>query len=580
VRLLWRFHLRFWRHRRALLLGILCVPLAVFFDIRITLEVAKALDRLRADPDTAFLPGFFLLLVGYASAQGVFRFFHRWWIVGVSRRFEVELKQDLFDRLVRLSFGFHNRSRSGDVVSRVTSDVENLRMLLGPGLMYVLGALVMVPGSLVVLASKAPSLTLSMTVPLLCVALFMWALTPRLHRHSSAVQVAIGELAQRAQESFMGQRVVKAYGIASHEEQAVALHSACIRDQQVQLARARGLVDALSELAKDLSLLPILFVGGWAMIDRTIQAGDLFAFIDLNQKIFWPLMALGWMAGLWPRALASAERVQALLDERSEIEDAAAPVRLERPRGELELEEVGFTYPHSDRPALSGISLCIPAGTTLGIVGPTGSGKSTLLNLVGRLFEAQGEIRLDGVPIRGIALSDLRAALAFVPQDGFLFSDTYRENVGFGVDERVGDQRLASLIDSVGMSAEVAAFPGRFDQLVGERGVTLSGGQRQRTCIARALARDPRVLLLDDALSAVDTETEAHLLARLGEERRKRTVLVAAHRLATIRDAEQVLVLKDGRMEAIGRHHELLERSPWYRSTWERQRMRAELLQL
>jgi ATP-binding cassette subfamily B protein len=313
------------------------------------------------------------------------------------------------------------------------------------------------------------------------------------------------------------------------------------------------------------------------MIDRSIDVGDLFLFIDLGFKVFWPVIALGWMVGLYPRAVTSARRIGELLEAGTDVPEPAAPRALAEVAGRFELAGVGYTYAGAARPALEGIRLTVPAGTTLGVVGPTGAGKSTLLCLLGRLFEAQGEIRLDGVPIRELTLDTLRRALAYVPQDSFLFSDTYRANVGFGAERELGDEELRRLIDLAAMTEEVAAFPDGLDQLIGERGVTLSGGQRQRTCIARALARDPRVLILDDCLSAVDTETEARLLAELRRAGKGRTVIVAAHRLATVRTAEQILVLREGRAEALGSHEELLERSAWYRATWERQRMSAEL---
>ena len=580
MRRLGRFVGRFLRHRTRLVAGILCVPVVAACDIKLTLLIGDALTRLRESDDTAFLRGLFFLLLVIAAFQGVFRYLQRWWIVGVSRRFEVELKQDLFDQLTKLSFRFHARSRSGDIVSRLTSDVENVRMLLGPGSMYVLGALVMVPGSFWVLYRLSPTVTLTMTLPLILVALTMKGLTPRLHRASTAVQESLAEISHRAQESFAGVRVVKGYGLAPREGERFRRVSETNRGHQNELASARGLTHSLINLSYDLAFLPVLFVGGLALIDRTLEVGDLFKFIDLGFKVFWPVIALGWMAGLYPRALASAERIDELLEERSEIVEPASPRPLADVRGALSLRGVGYTYAGAARPSLAGVTVDVPAGSVLGVVGPTGSGKSTLLNLLGRLYEAQGEIRLDGVPIRELPLSTLRGALAYVPQDSFLFSDTYRANIELGAPAPLSDERLAALIDQAGMSEEVAAFPDGTEQLIGERGVTLSGGQRQRTCIARALALDPRVLILDDALSAVDTETEAQLYSNLRRAGAGRTVVVAAHRLATVRHADHVLVLDRGRVQAQGTHAELLQRSDWYRETWERQRMLEELEEL
>jgi ATP-binding cassette, subfamily B, multidrug efflux pump len=568
---------RFLRHRRDLLAGIACIPLVALCDIRLTLWFGDALSRLSAKEEPGFLKRRFVLILGVAALQGLFRYLARWWIVGVSRRVEVELKQELFDKLARLPLSFHVRSRSGDIVSRLTSDVENVRMLIGPGSMYVLGSLFMVPGSLWVLFHISPGVATAMSCPLLLVAVAMMIMTPRLQRHSTAVQESLADIAARAQESFAGIRVVKGYGLGAHENARFRAGSEVNRGHQLDLARARGLQDAWIHLAYDLAFLPILVVGGWAMIDQRLDVGDLFTFVDLGFKVFWPVIALGWIAGLYPRAVASAERIDALLEERSDIVDPAQPVALPEVAGRLSLREAGYVYAGATRHALAGITLEVPAGTTLGVVGPTGSGKSTLLNLLGRLFESQGEIRLDGVPIRELSLDTLRGALAYVPQDSFLFSDTYRANLEFGAERELEDAELARLVREAAMSEEVAAFPDRFDQLIGERGVTLSGGQRQRTCIARALARDPRVLILDDALSAVDTETEARLLGNLRTAGRGRTVVVAAHRLATVRAAEQILVLREGHVEALGTHAQLLERSRWYRETWERQRMSAEL---
>jgi ATP-binding cassette subfamily B protein len=571
------FARRFLRHRRALGLGVACIPLVAACDIRLTVWIGDALSRLGKGEAPDFLGRIVLAILGVAAVQGVFRYLQRWWIVGVSRRVEAELKQELFDRLTRLPLSFHAQSLSGDIVSRVTSDVENVRMLVGPGSMYVLGSLFMVPGSLWVLFRVSPAIALAMTVPLLFVALVMMLLTPRLQRHSSAVQESLAELAARAQESFAGMRVVKGYGLLEHELARFERASRSNRGHQLELARWKGIQDACIHLSYDLAFLPVLLAGGWAMIDRGLDVGQLFLFIDLGFKVFWPVIALGWIAGLYPRAVVSAERIQEILGRASEIEDPRDPVELRSVCGALSLQDVGLTHAGAPRPALAGITLDVPAGTTLGVVGPTGSGKSTLLNLLGRLYEAHGEIRLDGAPIRRLALDTLRGALAFVPQDSFLFSDTYRANLEFGADGPLSDERLRDLVRAVAMEAEVASFPDGIEQLIGERGVTLSGGQRQRTCIARALARDPRVLILDDALSAVDTETEARLLANLRAAGRGRTVVVAAHRIATVRGADQILVLREGRAEALGTHAQLLERSRWYRETWERQRMTAEL---
>ena len=575
---MWRFFRRFLRHRRQLVAGFLCIPLAQLADIAVTVQIGNTLDRLRGGGPTEFLAGVIALVLGIALFRGVVRYFQRWWIVAVSRYVENELKQELFDKLASLPLAFHTKSRSGDVVSRVTSDVENVRMFLGPGVMYSLGALVMVPASMALLFTLNAPLAATMILPLLLMGFGMKFFTPRLHKWSEAVQESIAELSSRAQENFSGIRVVKGYGLAA--QQCARFDEASQRNMQnqVHLGRSRGLTNALTHAANDLTFVTILVLGGWAMIDRSLPAGDLFKFIDLTFKVFWPIIALGWIAGMYPRAQASAGRIEELLSEQPLFTDPPDALRMPAPRGALTLRGLSYTYAGAARPAVSGIDVDVPAGSVLGIVGPTGSGKTTLLLCLGRLLEPQGRLELDGIDVRRLALSDLRAALGYVPQDSFLFSERYRDNIAFGSDTPLSDARLSELIEQACMQDEVAHFPQGVETLVGERGVTLSGGQRQRTCIARALARDPRVLILDDALSAVDTETEAQLLANLRRAGEGRTVVVAAHRLSSVARAERILVLgKDGRVEAQGTHAELLARPGWYAETWQRQQAQKEL---
>jgi len=579
MKVLWRHFGRFLRHRRDLLLGFACIPAAQLLDIYFTVQIGDALDRLRSGEGADFLRDLFLMLVGVAALRGVFRYFQRWWIVAVSRYVENELKQEIFDKLASLPFSFHAKRKSGELVSRATSDVENVRMFLGPGLMYSAGAFVMVPASLWVLAGLEWRLALAMVVPLVLMGLGMKAWTPKLHRISTAVQESLAELSHRAQESFSGVRIVKGYALESTMAERFREKSREVERHQVELGRVRGATHALTHAAFDSTFVLILLLGGWAMIDRDLPAGDVFKFIDLTFKVFWPIIALGWIAGMYPRALSSAERIDELLAARSEIVDDPEARPLPRVQGALRLSKVGFRHEGAERDALSDVDVAIHAGGVLGVVGPTGSGKSTLLLLLGRLHDAtRGAIELDGVDVRRLPLEQLRTALGYVPQDGFLFSDTWRANVQFGADEPLSEERLRELARVACMDEELERFPAGMDVLIGERGVTLSGGQRQRTCIARALARDPRVLVLDDALSAVDTETEARLIENLRRAGAGRTVVVAAHRLSSVRRADAIVVLRrDGTVEAVGRHDELVARPGWYRDTWRAQQMREEL---
>ena len=574
-----RFFRRFLRYRGPLLMGLVCIPLAQLADVAITLLVGDALDRAQDAPDAEWMGHVLTWMAVYAVGHSILRFYQRWLIVVVSRRVEVDLKRELLDKLTSLPFAFHDRSRSGDVVSRLTSDVEAVRMTLGPGLMYTLGAVVIVPISLAILFTIKPTLALAMVIPMVGMGVTMKLLTGRLHSFSVAVQESIASISHRAQENFGGIRIVKGYAREDQQARLFEATSAENRDNQVELGKARGLTHAAVNASFDLTFAVILLIGGLAAVDRTLPIGDLFKFIDLTMKVFWPLIAIGWVLGMLPRAIASAERVQELLDEENPIGDGDAQVSIADVRGGLEFDDVSFSYERGPEPALKGVGFTAAAGSTVGVVGPTGAGKSTLLNLVGRLFEAtEGEIRLDGTPIRDLPLAVLRGAIGYVPQDSFLFSEPYADNIRFGADEPLDDAAVEALIERVSMKDEVAEFPDGMATLVGERGVTLSGGQRQRTCIARALARDPRILILDDCLSAVDTETEKALLGSLRSAGAGRTVLVAAHRLSSVRDADQIVVLDTtGAMEATGTHAELLQQEGWYRTTWEQQQRTESL---
>jgi len=577
-----RFARRFLRHKKRLALGFAAIPLAQLGDVGITLLIRDALNKIQAGEGDEHLKTTFGMVIGLAVFYGLFRFAQRWFIVSTSRFFERELKQDLFDRLSGLSFNFHDKSRSGDVVSRATSDVENLRMFLGPGMMYCGGAFVILPVTLTLLFSVHPQMAATILAPLILMGLTIRVTAPRLHKWSTAVQESLADISSRAQESFAGVRVVRGYAREEERSDRFAVDSASNRDNQIVLSRWRGFQSAIIHVANDLCFAVILILGGYGLLAGDFKEGDLFLFIDLVIKVFWPIIALGWMAGIYPRAVASAKRVSELLDAESEIKEPAEPVSLGELRGEIQLNGVCFQHEGAEIATLSSIDLNVPAGSTIGIVGPTGCGKTTLLGLIGRLHDTTaGEIKLDGIGVRDVKLEELRSALSYVPQDSFLFSDTYRNNLLFGADEPQSDEELLALVETACMTAEVAAFPNGLDEMIGERGVTLSGGQRQRTCIARALARDARILILDDCLSAVDTETEGELLSGLRDAGSERTVLVAAHRLSTVSHADQVLVLsKEGTICDRGTHTELTQRPGWYQETWKRQQAEEALGEL
>ena len=577
-----RFARRFWRHKKRLAIGFLAIPLSQLGDISITLVISDALDKIEAGEGADHLASTFCFVLALAVIYGLFRFTQRWFIVSVSRSFERELKQDMFDQLSGLPFSFHDKSRSGDVVSRATSDVENLRMFLGPGMMYCGGAFVILPVTMALLFSVHPMMAATIVGPLVLMGLTIRVTAPRLHKWSTAVQESLADISSRAQESFAGVRIVRGYAREEERSSRFAEDSASNRDNQIALSKWRGLQSAVIHVANDLCFAVILVAGGYGLLAGELTKGELFLFIDLVIKAFWPIIALGWMAGIYPRAVASAKRVGEILDTESDLVEPEEPTSLGEARGEIEFRGVGFRHEGAKRSTLSEIDLSVPTGATVGVVGPTGCGKTTLLGLIGRLHDAtEGEVRVDGVGVRDLELEELRGVLSYVPQDSFLFSDTYRNNLLFGADEPLDDDELMALVKTACMTEEVIAFPDGLDELIGERGVTLSGGQRQRTCIARALARDARVLILDDCLSAVDTETEKVLLKGLKDAGSARTVLVAAHRLSTVTHADSILVLSaEGAVSDRGTHAELAARPGWYQETWRRQQAEEALEEL
>jgi len=581
VRELFGFFGRFWRHKRTLLPGLAAVPLTRLADIAVTVAIGGVLNEITAGGTLDQLDAALLWIGLYAVVQAVFSFLQRWWVNSTSRRVEVELKQELFDKLTGLSFGFHDRTRSGDLVSRITSDVEEVRMFLGPGLMFALGSFIMVPVTLFLIVRLDPWLAVWMALPLAIMGTAFTWLTPAMHRASRKVQESQADVTHFAQENFGGIRVVKGFAREEHRSAAFAEVSKLARDRQVTLARQRGLAHLVSIASSQLTFVAILIVAGRGMISGTLGVGDTLVFIDLTLKLFWPIIAIGWLAGMFPRAVASAKRIGEILSETPDVKSPAAPAPPPPEASAFSLRDVSFTYPGADRPALAGIDLEVPAGSTLGIVGPVGAGKSTLLNLFGRLYDADGAVELGGVPLSGLDLGALRARFGFVSQDAFLFSDTWADNVAFGAESALSEERLAELAELVCMTGELDGFEHGAQQLIGERGVTLSGGQRQRTCIARALAREPRVLILDDALSAVDTETESTLIQHLAQEGAGRTVLIAAHRLSSVMDADQILVLDaQGTPAEIGDHEALVASGGWYAEAWQRQQAREQLEEL
>jgi ATP-binding cassette subfamily B protein len=519
-----------------------------------------------------------LVLVGLALSKGVFQFLTRWLVIGVSREIEYDLRNDMFRHLESLSYSYYQKNRTGDIMARATNDLNAVRMLLGPAIMYTANTLVFTAVALVFMWHISPKLTLYAFAPLPLASIIVQYFGRRIHERFEKIQAQFSEISARAQENFSGARVIRAY---AQEEAEVALFETSNQEyvtRSLPLARLTGMLWPTLELLLGIGVVITLWVGGREVLLHRMTLGDFVAFNIYILLLTWPIIALGWVINIFQRGTASMGRINEILVAQSEITDAAVVSDLAASEiftGEIEFRNLNFAY--NGTPVLKDINLKVPAGSSLAIVGPTGSGKTTLVSLLPRTYDAApGALLLDGHPIRGYPLETLRQNIGFVPQETFLFSDSVRENIALGV-ENATDEQVRAAAEAANIALDIEGFPEQYATLVGERGITLSGGQKQRTAIARAIIRDPRILVLDDALSSVDTYTEEKILNHLREVMRDRTTIFISHRVSTVRNADRIAVLHEGRIVELGTHDELLARNGYYTDLYNKQLLEEEL---
>ena len=565
----------FRKYWRGLAVGTISVLLDNGTWIVFPLVLGRAINSLYQGVTREKLATYAGLLVGIAIVKGIFRFLTRWVVIGISRDIEFDLRNDLFRHLESLSWSYYQRTRTGDIMARATNDLNAVRMLLGPAIMYSANTLVYTVGALYFMFRISPSLTAWAFLPLPVVSVVVQYFGSRIHERFERIQAMFSDISARAQENFSGARVVRAFVQEEAEIEAFENANREYIRRSLKLVRLMGMLWPTLETLLGLSVVLVLWLGGRQVLLHQIDIGKFVAFNTYLVQLTWPMISIGWVLNLFQRGSASMGRINEILRERPEIEDRTAPSARPEIRGELEFRNLSFAY--NGVPVLNGISLHVPAGSSLAVVGATGSGKSTLVNLIPRIYDApEGSVLIDGRPITEFPLATLRRAIGFVPQETFLFSDTVRGNIALGADTASdGDVRRAA--EAASIAGDIAEFPENYQTMVGERGITLSGGQKQRTAIARALIRDPRILVLDDALSSVDTYTEEKILNHLREIMQGRTTIFISHRASTVRNADRIAVLHGGRIVELGTHDELIARNGYYTDLYNKQLLEEEL---
>ena len=558
-------------------IGVVLILLTSLSQVAVPRLVGLAIQKLESGIGVDLIGPIALAMVGAVLIRGLTSFWTRETVIASSRRIEKKLRDQLYEHISGLDGSFYSKTHTGDLMSRFTSDIEAVRMVFGPAVMYSVQTAFTLVFALSMMIQIDWQLTLYSLIPLGFLTVAIRVIGPKVHRESMRAQEMLSGISVHSQENFANAPVIKAFVVEDAEVERMQRLSHDYFRQNLRIARLRAISGSAMWLFGDLALVTLLLIGGMRILQGDLGLGDFATFNGCQLLLIWPMIALGWVMNLFHRGAASAERLQAILDAKPLVDDSRATGLTAVQKGSVEFQNVSFRYPEGEVPALENVSFDLPQGGTLGIVGVTASGKTSLLNLIPRLSPAtSGLVLIDGKPIEEYPLKVLRDSISMVPQEPFLFSATIAENIAFGVGD-ASEEQVKAVARLVRIDQEIDKFPNGYEQRVGERGITLSGGQKQRIAIARAILQKPRILLLDDVLSAVDSETETSILEGLKDWTRDLTALIVTHRLSAVTHADEILVLDGGKVIERGTHSELLEKKGKYSELWRKQTIESEL---